>query len=181
MNFFGLPLDAGIIIFPLSYILGDMLTDVYGFKESRRVIWTGFALLLFSTLTIYLATVAPPAPGWHGQQAFEQAFGLVPRISLASLIAYLFGELTNGWVLELLKKRAPHNRHFIRFIGSTIVGEAVDTTLFLCIAFGGVWPLQQLLVVGTLNYVFKVSFEVPFLPITYHLSTWLRKKEGISG
>lgn len=177
MNFFGFPLDAGIIIFPLSYILGDVLAEVYGFAASRRAIWTGFALLLFTILVIRVATIVEPAAGWPYQGAFEQIFGLVPRISLASLIGYLFGEITNSWTLVRIKQKTGEKKRWLRLIGSTLVGEAVDTTLFLAIAFGGVWPITQLIAAWKIGYLFKVGFEIPLLPLTYRAIAWLKKAE----
>lgn len=177
MNFFGYPLDVGIFIFPFSYIMGDVLAEVYGYRASRRVIWTGFSLLVFTIATIQLATFAPPAPGWNGQKAFEQTFGLVPRISCASLVGYLFGELANSWTLIRIKQRTGERKRYLRLIGSTLVGQAVDTTLFLGIAFGGVWPLDQLITAWIMGYAFKVVFEIPLLPITYRVTALIKKSE----
>lgn len=177
INFFGNPLDAGIIIFPFSYILGDVLSEVYGYRASRQVIWTGFALLLLSIGIIYLATCLPPAPHWRGQTAFEQVFGLVPRISFASLIAYLCGELTNSLVLVKLKTATKGRHSWLRFIVSTICGEAIDTTLFLVIAFGGVWSPDQLWGAWKTGYMFKVVVEIPFLPLTQFVCSWFKRLE----
>jgi uncharacterized integral membrane protein (TIGR00697 family) len=177
MNFFGYPLDVGLFIFPLAYILGDVLAEVYGYQASRRVVLTGFCLMVFTVCVLHVATIAPPAIGWKGQTAFEQVFGLVPRISLASLIAYVCGELTNSRVLVAIKQKTAGKLRYLRMIGSTVVGQAIDTTLFMTIAFGGVWTNKQLLVTGITSYLFKVVFEIPLLPITYRVTNWFKKNE----
>ncbi|WP_027881474.1 queuosine precursor transporter [Meiothermus rufus] len=172
--------DGGTLLFPLAYIFGDVLTEVYGYKRSRRVIWTGFFLLLLSTLTFGLVN-ALPAPSDEFSQKSAEAFatilGLVPRIVLASLVAYWVGEFANSYILARLKV-ATHGRWLaLRTIGSTLVGQGLDTAIFLLVAFYGIWDNSLLWTVFVSNYIFKVGIEVLFTPMTYAVVGYLKRAE----
>lgn len=172
------PFDAVLLIFPLTYIPGDVLSEVYGFKTARRVIMTSFILQFMAVVVFQAVSFLPPAHGWNLQTAYDQILGLVPRIALASLVAYFFGEMTNSWVLIRLKELTDGRHKWVRFLGSTVVAEVVDTALFYSIAFLGIWPLSQLLEVALASYVVKVLCEVPVLPLSYRLSAWLERAEA---
>jgi uncharacterized integral membrane protein (TIGR00697 family) len=173
--------DGGTILFPLAYIFGDVLTEVYGYKRSRRVIWTGFFLLLLATLIFGLvnALLTPDDPQSQSTaQAFSTILGLVPRIVLGSLVAYWAGEFVNSFVLAKLKLATQGRWLWTRTIGSTLLGQGIDTGLFLLIAFYGVWDGGLLWTVFVSNYVFKVGVEVLFTPVTYAVVGFLKKREG---
>lgn len=169
--------DGGTILFPLSYIFGDILTEVYGYKRSRKVIWTGFICVVLMTLVFAAVQHLPAADGWTNQAAFDAILGVMPKIVLASLIAYLAGEFSNSYILAKLKIVTKGKYLWIRTIGSTIVGEFLDTIIFCLIAFYGVLPNKLLLAVIISNYIFKVGIEVLFTPITYAAVNFLKKKE----
>jgi len=169
--------DGGTILFPLAYIFGDVLTEVYGYKRSRRVIWTGFFWILAAALIFAIVDLLPPAQGWTMQDSFHSILGQTPRIVAASLIAYFAGEFSNSYVLARLKLITNGRWLWLRTIGSTLVGEAVDTGLFLLIAFAGVLPGPLLWAVLISNYVFKVGVETLFTPVTYRLVNWLKNAE----
>ncbi len=172
--------DGGTLLFPLAYIFGDVLTEVYGYKKSRRVIWTGFFLLLLSTLTLGLVNTLPAPTDAFSQksaEAFTAILGLVPRIVLASLVAYFVGEFVNSYILARLKVATNGRWLALRTIGSTLVGQGLDTALFLLIAFYGVWDNSLLWTVFVSNYVFKVGIEVLFTPLTYTVVGFLKRAE----
>lgn len=169
--------DGGTILFPLAYIFGDVLTEVYGYKRSRRVIWTGFIWILAAALIFTIVDLLPPAQGWTMQESFHNILGQTPRIVAASLVAYFAGEFSNSYVLAKLKLVTNGRWLWLRTIGSTLVGEAVDTGLFLAIAFAGVLPADLLWSVLLSNYVFKVGVEILFTPLTYRMVNWLKKAE----
>ena len=170
---------GAIIIFPLSYIFGDVLTEVYGYTRSRKIIWTGFICLIFMSLVYWLVGLLPPAPGWNNQDAYNSILGIVPRIVFASIVAYFVGEFSNSFVLAKLKILTSGKHLWIRTIGSTIVGEGIDTTLFVTIAFLGVIPSNLLLLAIISGYGFKVIYEVIATPITYVFVRKLKEAEGI--
>jgi uncharacterized integral membrane protein (TIGR00697 family) len=171
--------DGGTILFPLSYIFGDILTEVYGFRRSRRVIWLGFFSALLMSLVLYVVQILPPAGDWPNQQAYESLLGFVPRIVLASLIAYFMGEFSNSVTLSLLKIRTKGKFLWIRTIGSTIIGEGIDTIVFCMVAFYGALPNYLLWAVILSNYIFKCSVEILFTPMTYWIVAFLKKKEKV--
>lgn len=171
--------DGGTILFPLSYIFGDILTEVYGFRRSRRVIWLGFFSALLMSLVLYVVQILPPPSDWHNQQAFETLLGFVPRIVLASLIAYFIGEFSNSVTLSLLKIRTKGKLLWVRTIVSTIIGEGIDTIVFCMIAFYGVLPDNLLWAVILSNYIFKCSVEIVFTPLTYMIVAFLKKREKV--
>lgn len=170
--------DGGTILFPLSYIFGDVLTEVYGYARSRRVIWTGFSMNILMVLIFYIVGKLPPAFDWGNQAAYDAILGVVPRIVLGSLCAYLFGEFMNSYVLAKLKIKTKGKYFWFRAISSTIVGEFFDTTIFLFIAFAGVLPWNLIWIIWVSNYIFKVGIEVIFLPITYRVVAFLKRKEN---
>jgi queuosine precursor transporter len=170
---------GGSILFPLSYIFGNVLTEVYGYARSRQVIWTGFIANALMALIYWVTITLPPAPFWSQQSAFAATLGQVPRIVFASLIGYLGGEFINSFVLAKMKIWTKGRYLWTRTIGSTVTGQAVDTFAFLAIAFLGVWPLRYILVTGLSLYSFKVTYEVLATPATYAVVDFLKRREGI--
>lgn len=171
-------ISGAILLFPVTYIFGDVFTEVYGFAASRRAIWLGFwgtlLLYLMGTLTILL----PPAPDWHNQQAFATVFGFIPRILAASLVAFWAGEFANSYVMARLKLLTEGRMLWTRTIGSTIVGQAVDTTLVVFLTFAGTVPIS---IVGNMiatSYLLKVGYEILATPMTYVVIYWLKRVEG---
>ncbi|HBZ00480.1 MAG TPA: transporter [candidate division Zixibacteria bacterium] len=171
--------DGGTILFPVSYIFGDILTEVYGYRNSRRVIWTGFFAALLMSLTFIAVGKLPPASGWENQDAYEKILGLTPRIVIASLVAYFAGEFSNSYTLAKMKILTKGKWLWSRTISSTIIGEGVDTLLFVTIAFYGVLPNELLMTVIISNYVFKVGFEAAFTPLTYLVVRFLKRTEEV--
>jgi uncharacterized integral membrane protein (TIGR00697 family) len=171
--------DGGTILFPISYIFGDILTEVYGFKASRRVIWTGFGSALLMSLVFIVVGALPPAEGWNNQDAYKVILLYTPRIVVASLIAYFAGEFTNSVTLAKMKIWTKGRYLWTRTIGSTLVGEGVDTMLFCLIAFYGTLPSSLLWAVIISNYIFKCSFEAIATPITYNVVGFLKRTEGV--
>ncbi len=170
--------DAGTLLFPLSYIFGDILTEVYGYKQSRKVVWMGFAMALLMSVVFIIVGKLPPASDWGNQAAYDAILGLTPRIVFASLIAFFVGEFSNSYILAKLKILTKGKWLWMRTIGSTIIGELLDTTLFIIIAFYGVLPSSLLLTLIVSNYLFKAGLEIIFTPITYKVVNFLKKKEN---
>lgn len=171
--------SAGIILFPISYIFGDVLTEVYGYVRSRRVIWLGFLCSGLMSLTYWIVGVLPAAPGWENQDAYQKILGVVPRIAMGSLAAYWAGEFANSYVLAKMKIFT-HGRYlWTRTIGSTIVGEAIDTVVVMFIAFYGVLPMSLLISVTINIYWAKVLYEVIATPLTYVVVGFLKRVERI--
>ncbi|HEV2582590.1 MAG TPA: queuosine precursor transporter [Ktedonobacteraceae bacterium] len=177
--FLGFLVPAGIIVFPLSYLFGDILTEVYGYSAARRVIWLGFACNLLAVIAIYIGGLAPAAPFWQGQAAYNTILGFTPRLLLASFSAYLVGEFTNSFVLARLKI-ATHGRWlWTRTIGSTLIGEGLDTLIFITIAFWGIIPSSSMLQAILTQWIFKVVYEIVATPFTYAVVGFLKRKEGV--
>jgi len=170
---------GGVILFPFAYIFGDIFTEVYGYKRTRRIIWIGFLANFLMAAIFIVVSKLPPAPGWPYQKAYEVILGWVPRIVLASLLAYWVGEFLNSFVLAKMKIFTKGRWLWTRTIGSTIIGELVDTIVFVLIAFIGKLPASLLVNVVLFTYLFKVAVEVIFTPITYLIVGFLKKKEGI--
>ncbi|MBN2127571.1 MAG: queuosine precursor transporter [Candidatus Diapherotrites archaeon] len=171
--------DAGTLLFPLSYIFGDILTEVYGYKKSRQVIWTGFISLILMSLIFWIIGLLPAAADWNNQEAFELILGIVPRIVIASLIAFFLGEFSNSFILAKMKIWSKGKNLWQRTIGSTLIGEGIDSIAFVLIAFYGVLPNELLIAIIASNYVFKVGIEILFTPITYWITGFLKKQEGV--
>jgi uncharacterized integral membrane protein (TIGR00697 family) len=171
---------AGVLFFPISYVFGDVLTEVYGYARSRRVIWCGFAGLAFASFMSYVVVALPPAPFWKNQAAYEIAFGLTWRIALASMIAYFCGEFVNSYVLAKMKIATAGRWLWTRTIGSTIFGEGVDSAIFYPLAFygTGIIPDDKLPTVMVAQFIAKVSVEVLFTPVTYAIVGWLKRAES---
>jgi uncharacterized integral membrane protein (TIGR00697 family) len=168
---------AGNLFFPLSYLFGDTLTEVYGYARSRKVVWAGFGALAFASFMSFAVVHLPAADGWAGQAVIEAAFGSTWRIALASLIGYCCGEFVNSYTLAKLKVKTEGRMLWLRTIGSTITGEACDTVVFYPLAFYGVWPDELLLAVMGANYVIKVGWEVVATPFTYRIVAALKRAE----
>ena len=170
---------AGILFFPVSYVIGDVLTEVYGYARARRVIWTGFAAMVFMALMSWAVVAMPPADSWDGQSAYESVFGLVPRIVLASIIAFWAGEFVNSYVLARMKVWTQGKALWSRTIGSTVFGQAVDSAIFYPVAFLGIWETKDVLTVMVTNWALKVLWEAVLTPVTYIVVGKLKQAEGV--
>jgi len=170
---------AGVLFFPISYVFGDILTEVYGYARARRVIWAGFAGLAFASFMAYVVVALPPAPFWKNQQAYEIAFGQAWRVAGASMIAYFCGEFVNSYALARMKIATAGQWLWTRTIGSTVAGEAVDSALFYPLAFygSGIIPDDKLPLVMAAQFVAKVAVEVVFTPVTYKVVAALKRAE----
>ncbi len=175
----GFTFSAGVLFFPISYIFGDVLTEVYGYSRARKVVWAGFGALAFASFMSWAILRFPPAPDWPHQPAYETVFGGTPRIVLASLVAYFSGEFCNSYVLAKMKLVTGGRLLWTRTIGSTIVGEAVDSLIFYPLAFLGApgWTTDQMLAVLMGNYLLKVGWEVVMTPFTYRVVNFLKRAE----
>lgn len=178
-EFNGIIFGAGVLFFPFSYIFGDVLTEVYGYKRARRVVWTGFATLGFAAFMSWAVLALPAADSWGDQAALETAFGSTWRIVLASLIGFWAGELTNSYVMAKMKIKTQGKHLYARTIGSTVVGQAVDSVFFYSIAFLGIWSVEQVLLVMVSNYLLKVLWEALMTPFTYKLVNFLKRAEKV--
>lgn len=173
----GITFGAGVLFFPMSYLFGDILTEVYGYARSRRVIWSGLTALVFASLMSAVVVALPPAHGWHDQAAYETIFGQTPRIALASITAFFVGEFVNSFVLAKMKILTAGRWLWTRTVGSTVCGEGVDTLVFYPVAFLGVWSPRLLGDVMLANYIAKVLWEVLATPLTYRIVAWLKRVE----
>ena len=172
-------LPAAVILFPVTYIFGDIFTEVYGFKKARIIIWLGFGCSFFA-VAIYLATIALPHPGfWEGQEAYRTVLGTTPRVALASFAGYLFGEFSNSVVLSKLKVATGGKKLWVRTILSTLVGEGLDSVIFVTISFWGTMDNRTVLQMILFQYLFKVCYEAIFTPLTYAVVNKLKQIEGI--
>lgn len=169
--------DGGAFLFPLTYILGDVLAEVYGLTGARRAILLGFTVSILASVTFLLVGAAPPAADWPNQDAFDAVLGFVPRIVVASLAGYLAGQFLNAWVLVKLKQRSSEGSLWARLMGSTLVGEAADTILFCIIAFAGIITGGTLVNYIIVGYVYKVLVEAAFLPVTYRVIAAVKRRE----
>ncbi len=176
-----LTFGAGVLFFPISYVFGDILTEVYGYARARRVIWAGFAALAFASFMAWAVVALPPAPFWKNQAAYEVAFGQAWRIAAASMFAYFCGEFVNSYTLAKMKVVQKGKRLWMRTIGSTVVGEAVDSALFYPLAFygTGIIPDEKLPAIMAFQFVAKVAVEVAFTPVTYAVVGFLKRAEGV--
>ena len=171
--------DGGTLLFPLAYIFGDILTEVYGYKASRKVIYTSFFWLFIAALTFHIVNITPPAPGYELQESFAAILGQTPRIVLGSLLGYFTGEFINSYVLAKMKIWTNGSQLWSRTIGSTIIGQAADTLVFLVVAFGGVFSNDLLLELFIDGYIIKVVIEFVLTPVTYFIINWLKREEGV--
>ncbi|QZD87592.1 queuosine precursor transporter [Qipengyuania psychrotolerans] len=174
----GFTFGAGILFFPISYVIGDVLTEVYGYAKARRVIWVGFAAMIFMAFMSWAVVAMPPAASWDGQGAYESVFGQVPRIVAASIIAFWAGEFVNSYVLARMKVWTKGKALWSRTIGSTVFGQAVDSAIFYPIAFLGVWETRDVLIVMVSNWLLKVLWEAALTPVTYIVVGKLKRAEG---
>lgn len=174
----GFTFGAGIFFFPLSYVFGDIMTEVYGYARARKIVWAGFGALIYATFMSEIILKMPPSSQWPNQEAFETVFGSSWRIVLASLTAFFCGEFTNSYVLSKMKILTHGKKLWMRTIGSTIAGEFVDSLIFYPLAFWGSWENELVLKVMLSNYILKVLWEVLMTPFTYKLVAWLKRHEN---
>ena len=177
----GYTFGAGILFFPLGYVIGDVLTEVYGYARARRCIWAGFAALIFMAFMSWVVVRLPPAEGWTNQPAYDAVFGQVPRIVFASVVAFWAGEFVNSIVLAKLKVITKGRYLWTRTISSTVFGQGVDSLLFYPLAFWGAsgWTHEAVLTVMVTNWALKVGWEVVLTPVTYAVVNFLKRKEGV--
>ena len=173
----GISFGAGVLFFPISYIFGDVLTEVYGYARARKVVWAGFGALVFASFMATVVVALPPAPGWPHQEAYATVFGSTWRIVAASLLAFWVGEFCNSYVLARMKVWSSGRHLWQRTIGSTIVGEGVDSLVFYHVAFLGVWKYEQVFQVLVTNYFIKCAWEAVATPVTYRVVGWLKRAE----
>ncbi|HEX8489196.1 MAG TPA: queuosine precursor transporter [Propionibacteriaceae bacterium] len=169
--------DGGAFLFPLTYVLGDVLAEVYGLRRARRAIVMGFALAALASVTFLVVGATPPAPGWPNQDAWSAVLGFVPRIVVASLCGYLAGQFLNAYVLVKIKARTRERSLWARLVGSTVIGELADTALFCTIAFAGILSTRDLIGYTVVGYVYKVLVEVVCLPVTYAVIRAIKRRE----
>lgn len=179
VNLFGWVLPAGVLIFPVSYIVGDLLTEVYGYTAARRVIWLGFFCNLIVVFVIVLGKVLPPASVWQGQAAYDRILGYTPRLLAASFLAYLLGEFFNAFVMAKMKVATQGRWLWARTIGSTLVGQGMDSFVFISLAFGGVIPLNALALAIVTQWIVKSGYEAAATPLTYLAVRALKQREGL--
>lgn len=175
----GYTFGAGILFFPVSYVIGDVLTEVYGYAKARRVIWTGFGALTFMAFMSFVVVAMPPADSWTGQAAYEEVFGSTWRIVVASITAFWAGEFVNSFVMAKMKILTKGRALWSRTIGSTFVGQGVDSLIFYPIAFLGIWTTQDVLTVIVTNWALKVLWEAALTPVTYVVVNKLKAAEGV--
>jgi queuosine precursor transporter len=173
----GFTFGAGVLFFPISYIFNDVLTEVYGYARARKVVWAGFGAIIFASFMSWVVVTLPPAADWNDQRAYEAVFGQTPRIVFASLTAFFVGEFANSYVLAKMKIKTSGKHLWARTIGSTIVGEGVDSLVFYPVAFFGVWSNHLVFTVMLSNYIVKVLWEAVVTPVTYQVVGFLKKHE----
>jgi queuosine precursor transporter len=178
VRLWGFTFGAGILFFPISYFFNDILTEVYGYARSRKVVWAGVSALIFASVMSMVVVALPAAPGWVHQDAYQAIFGVTPRIVIASLTAFFCGEFANSFVLAKMKIFTSGKLLWTRTIGSTVAGEAVDSLIFYPVAFYAFWPNDLLLKVMLTNYVLKVVWEIIATPLTYSVVGLLKRKEN---
>jgi uncharacterized integral membrane protein (TIGR00697 family) len=169
---------AGVLFFPISYIFGDVLTEVYGYARARKVVWAGFSAVIFASFMSWIVVGLRPAAGWQDQGAYQAVFGNTPRIVFASLCAFFLGEFANSFVLAKMKIMTEGKYLWMRTIGSTIVGEGVDSLVFYPVAFLGIWSNDLVISVMITNYLIKVGWEAVITPFTYLVVNFLKRAEN---
>jgi queuosine precursor transporter len=175
----GYTFGAGILFFPVSYVIGDVLTEVYGYANARRCVWAGFAAMVFMAFMSWVVVAMPPAANWTGQAAYESVFGGTWRIVLASILAFWAGEFVNSFVLAKMKILTQGKHLWTRTIGSTVFGQAVDSAIFYPIAFLGIWDTATVVTVMITNWGLKVLWEAVLTPVTYAVVGWMKSREGV--
>ncbi len=175
----GYTFGAGILFFPISYVLGDVLTEVYGYARARRCVWVGFGAMIFMAFMSWIVVAMPPAEGWPNQAAYESVFGSTWRIVLASIAAFWAGEFVNSFVLAKMKVMTKGKHLWSRTIGSTFFGQAVDSLIFYPLAFLGIWETSQVITVMITNWLLKVFWEALLTPVTYAVVARLKRHEGV--
>lgn len=169
--------DGGAFLFPIAYILGDVLSEVYGFRAARKAVITGFAMQILASAVFFLVQISPAGPGYENQEAFEAVIGFYPRIVLASLAGYVVGQLLNSFILVRIKRAMGEKRLWVQLLTSTGVGEAADTVIFCTVAFAGVIPGADFFVYVLVGFVYKVAVEILLMPVTYQVIGWLKRRE----
>lgn len=175
----GYTFGAGILFFPLSYVIGDVLTEVYGYANARRCVWMGFGAMIFMAFMSYVVVAMPAAEGWDGQAAYESVFGSTWRIVAASVLAFWAGEFVNSFVLAKMKIVTKGKHLWARTIGSTVFGQGVDSLIFYPVAFLGIWTTDQVATVMVTNWLLKVLWEAALTPVTYAVVGWFKAREGV--
>jgi hypothetical protein len=171
--------DGGTLLFPLSYIFGDILTEVYGYRASRKVIWTGLASLVVMSLNIWIIGILPADRSWNLQDAYNSILSPMPRIALASVLGYFAGEWSNSALLSRMKVLTKGRWLWTRTLGSTFVGEMADTLIFVLVAFAGTYSNGDIIAMILSNYLFKCSIEAAFTPVTYKIVAFFKRREGV--
>ena len=179
VQFGPLNLTAGVLVFPISYVVNDCITEVYGYRRAKLIIWTGFVMNFAFVLLAWLADLIPGAPYWTNQEGFHALFGLAPRVALASFAAFLLGSFLNAYVMSKMKIRDKGRRFSFRAIASTIVGELSDSIVFFPIALGGIVPEKNLALMMISQVVVKTLYEIVVLPVTIRVVAWLKRTEGL--
>jgi uncharacterized integral membrane protein (TIGR00697 family) len=179
INVFGLVLPAGILIFPVSYISGDILTEVYGYAQARKVIWLGFFCNFIVVIAVWLGRIIPPASFWDAQLAYERILGFTPRLLAASFLAYLIGEFFNAFVMAKMKIVTNGRWLWMRTIGSTLVGQGLDSMVFITLAFAGTIPSKALVLAVVTQWLIKSAYEAAATPLTYISVGFLKRRDGM--
>ena len=179
IQFGPLNLTTGVLVFPISYVVNDCITEVWGYRRAKLIIWTGFLMNFIFVLLAWIADLIPGAPYWTNQEGFHALFGLAPRVALASFAAFIVGSLLNAYVMSRMKVHDKGKRFSLRAIASTIVGEVSDSIIFFPIALGGIVPKENLLLMMVSQVVIKTLYEVVMLPVTIRFVTWLKHSEGV--
>ena len=173
-----LTVTAGLLVFPISYIINDCIAEVWGFKKARLIIWSGFAMNFFVVALGLIAVAIPAAPFWEGEEHFDFVFGMAPRIVAASLMAFLVGSFLNAYVMSKMKIASKGKNFSLRAIASTLVGESADSMIFFPIAFAGLIPCKELLIMIGTQAVLKSLYEVIILPVTIRVVKYIKKVDG---
>ena len=173
-----LTVTAGLVVFPISYIINDCIAEVWGFKKARLIIWMGFAMNFLVAGLGQLAVLLPAAPFWDGEEGFNFVFGMAPRIAVASLAAFLVGSFLNAYIMSIMKKAYKGKYFSLRAVASTLVGESADSIIFFPIAFGGLIPVNELIKMMILQAILKTLYEILILPVTIRVVNYIKKVDG---
>ena len=170
---------AGVLIFPLAYIINDVFAEVWGYQKTRIIIWAGFGVNILAVLFFSLGIAVEGAPFWQNQEAFATVLGSTPRIVAASMLAYLTGSFLNAWVMSKVKVLTKGKSFSLRAIVSTLIGEGADSAIFITVAFAGIFPLKVMLIMILTQALIKTVYEIAVLPVTIGVVNWVKKQEGI--